>query len=180
MTTGQFIKEERLKQGLTQEELAAKTDTSARTIQRIENGEVSPRAFTLQNIATALKVDFEALNNINKVIVQQNCKKVDIWIPLLHLSGLFTLLIPPLVIWALKRNEIKELGEHARHVINFQLSMLLYIIGCFLLSILVITVFIGMGLVFFSTIIIIINSLKVFNGQRYKYPLAINFLTSQT
>ena len=39
MRTGQLIRELRLKKGITQEELAAKTDISVRTIQRIESGE---------------------------------------------------------------------------------------------------------------------------------------------
>jgi len=43
---------------MTQEELADKTEVSARTIQRIENGEVDPRAYTLQMIAKALEVDY--------------------------------------------------------------------------------------------------------------------------
>jgi transcriptional regulator with XRE-family HTH domain len=59
METGKLIKELRIKKGMTQEELAEKTELSARTIQRIENGEVDPRAYTLQMIAKALGVDYE-------------------------------------------------------------------------------------------------------------------------
>jgi len=58
MKTGLLIRELRIKKGLTQEELAEKTELSARTIQRIENGEVDPRSYTLQMIAKALDVDF--------------------------------------------------------------------------------------------------------------------------
>jgi len=58
METGKLIKELRIKKGMTQEELADKTEVSARTIQRIENGDVDPRAYTLQMIAKALDVDF--------------------------------------------------------------------------------------------------------------------------
>ena len=58
METGKLIKDLRLKKGMTQEELAEKTEVSTRTIQRIENGEVDPRAYTLQMIAKALEVEF--------------------------------------------------------------------------------------------------------------------------
>ena len=58
METGKLIKELRIKKGMTQEELADKTEVSTRTIQRIENGDVDPRAYTLQMIAKALDVDF--------------------------------------------------------------------------------------------------------------------------
>jgi transcriptional regulator with XRE-family HTH domain len=64
MKTGQLIRELRLKKGITQEELAAKTDISVRTIQRIESGDVDARAFTLQSIAAALEVDYEVLVNV--------------------------------------------------------------------------------------------------------------------
>ena len=62
MKTGEIIKDLRVKKGLTQEELADKTELSVRTIQRIENGEVDPRSFTLQMIAKALDVDFSIFN----------------------------------------------------------------------------------------------------------------------
>src|SRR5688572_6486937 len=79
MKTGELIKQLRQKKGITQEELAAKTDISVRTIQRIESGEVDPRAFTLQSIASALEVDFEVLAStesevIEEAIVRENNK----------------------------------------------------------------------------------------------------------
>jgi transcriptional regulator with XRE-family HTH domain len=63
MTPGQAIKELRLKKGMTQEELAAKAETKARTIQRIESDEVRPRAYTVQKIAEVLNVNCEQLNS---------------------------------------------------------------------------------------------------------------------
>lgn len=178
MTTGQFIKEQRLKKGMTQEDLAAKTDISARTIQRIENDEVDPRVYTLQNIAIALEIDFEVLDKIHRPnLGAEEPNDAHIWLPLLHLSGLFLLLLPPLIIWFLKKDEVKGIREHAIHVINFQLSMWLYIIPCGILSILLVPIVIAMCLGLFSFAIIIINSIKVFNGQSYRYPLAINILT---
>jgi len=56
--TGELIKELGIKRGMTQEVLADNTEVSVITIQRIENGEVDPRAYTLQMIAKALEVDF--------------------------------------------------------------------------------------------------------------------------
>src|SRR4030042_1302344 len=99
METGKLIKELRIKKGMTQEELADKTEVSARTIQRIENGEVDPRAYTLQMIAKALDVDFSMFlendsdedNEIQKVNDNN-------WLGLLHLSGLFPLIFPTIII----------------------------------------------------------------------------------
>ncbi len=99
MKTGQLIKELRLKKGITQEELAAKTDISVRTIQRIESGDVDPRAFTLQSIAAALEVDYEVLVSAETDLAASNEKETSRWLPLLHLSGILLLIIPPIILW---------------------------------------------------------------------------------
>jgi len=98
METGKLIKELRIKKGMTQEELADKTEVSARTIQRIENGEVDPRAYTLQMIAKALDVDFSLFAE-NELKEKQEPQKIDgnHWLALIHLSGIIPLIFPTLV-----------------------------------------------------------------------------------
>lgn len=177
MSIGQKIKDARIKKGLTQEDLAAKTDISIRTIQRIENDEVDPRSFTLQAIATVLEIEYEELVKLSKNNTEINeNNKGNIWIPLIHLSGLCILLIPPLIIWVWKKDSLKEIREHAVDVVNFQLSMLLYLFVSSFLIILIIglpmLVFLGL----FSTVIILINTIKVLNKQTYKYPFCIKIL----
>lgn len=175
MKTGQLIKELRLKKGITQEELAAKTDISVRTIQRIENGEVDPRAYTLQSIAVALEVDFLVLNNseVDATLVEE--KSSNKWLPLLHLSGLLLLIIPPILVWIWKRDEVKDIRRHAVDVINFQLSMSLYILPFAAMAIFPILIVVGL----FSQIVIIVNTVKVTSNQAYRYPLTIRFLKQQ-
>jgi transcriptional regulator with XRE-family HTH domain len=51
----------RKQKGLTQEELAEQTKLTVRTIQRIENGENIPRAYTLKALAAALDIGFDDL-----------------------------------------------------------------------------------------------------------------------
>lgn len=171
MKTGHLIKTLRLKKGITQEELAEKTEISVRTIQRIESGDVDPRAYTLQSIATALDVDFEILNIYEDDINDAETKK---WLPLLHLSGLLLTIIAPIIVWIWKKNKVENIKNHAYDVINFQLSMSLYLLPCLLFSIHPFTIFFAV----FSQIFIIINTVKVNNGQPYKYPLSIKFLKS--
>ncbi|MFD0748699.1 DUF4870 domain-containing protein [Mucilaginibacter calamicampi] len=185
MKTGEFIRELRLKKGMTQEDLAAKTDVSARTIQRIENSEVDARAYTLQSIAAALEVDFETLNSVgNTCAPQPQINKGRIWLPLLHLSGLGNLLVPPLLIWVVKRNSVDKMREHGTAVLNFQLSILLYEMlavtpAIFIPSVIFIKVTLLLIILnLFSAAVILINTLKVINGQHYKYPLSINILKS--
>lgn len=53
----------RKEKGLTQEQLADNANVTVRTIQRIENGESIPRAFTLKALAEVLGISFEDLAN---------------------------------------------------------------------------------------------------------------------
>jgi len=61
MDLGRKIVIARKNKWLTQEQLAELTNITVRTIQRIESGESTPRAYTLKTIAEALDTSFEAL-----------------------------------------------------------------------------------------------------------------------
>jgi transcriptional regulator with XRE-family HTH domain len=54
-----LVKEGRLAKGYTQKELSELSNISIRSIQRIENGEIVPRSFTLKTIAEILGLPFE-------------------------------------------------------------------------------------------------------------------------
>ena len=56
---------ERKAKGLTQEELAEKCNITARTIQRIESGQVQPRTHTIRQISESL--DFEYFNATDRL-----------------------------------------------------------------------------------------------------------------
>ena len=177
MKTGQKIKDLRIKKGMTQEELANKTELSVRTIQRIENGEVDPRSYTLHSIASALDVDYNELNLIDNIELERKIQTENkIWLALLHLSGLFIMLFPPIIIWVWKKHAIKDIDSHAIDVINFQLSMWIYLIPSGLLVLLLIGLPIVIFLGIFSTVVIIINTIKVLNNQPYKYRWSIKIL----
>ncbi|MBS2097855.1 helix-turn-helix domain-containing protein [Carboxylicivirga linearis] len=125
METGKLIKELRLKKGMTQEELADKTEVSTRTIQRIENGDVDPRSYTLQMIAKALEVDFSLFVNTKTDESDNTIQGTEInWLAFLHLSGLIPILIPTLLMWNRKKDKTKEMLTHFRAVVSFQLIIL--------------------------------------------------------
>ena len=169
METGRLIKELRVKKGMTQEDLAEKTELSARTIQRIENGEVDPRAYTLQMIAKALDVDFsiftEDESNEDEALDVDNERN---WLALLHLSGILPLFFPTIIIRNRKKTVSNGTADHYRAVISTQSTTLF---GC-LLGLwvfywtkrpVVILIFLLLG-AFFS----ISNALRVLNGKPYK------------
>lgn len=174
MRTGKLIKELRIKKGMTQEELADKTELSARTIQRIENGEVDPRAYTLQVIAKALEVDYdlfvESDTDEEKELKEEKDNK---WLALMHLSGLFLLFIPSVIIWNWKKDEIIEITKHFKDIIWFQLSYwLIFILPGLFLGGTILTMSPGIVLGGGMTLL---NTIKVLNGKPYKYILTIHF-----
>lgn len=85
-------------------------------------------------------------------------------------------LIVPLVIWLTKRDEIVNMNEHGKAIVNFQLSLILYsIIAIPLLFILVgIVVFFAIGIIAF--VFPIVNAVKTSNNQPVYYPLTIPFI----
>jgi len=168
METGKLIKELRIKKGMTQEELAEKTEVSSRTIQRIENGEVDPRAYTLQMIAKALEVDFSLFVEQETDERQEiQMVQVNTWLGLLHLSGLLPLIFPTVIIWNLKKDEIKGITRHYRNIIGFQLMILGIILGCLWIWWKVNQPIPLIGVLLGNALFSIYNVLQVMSGKPY-------------
>lgn len=162
---------------MTQEELADRTEVSARTIQRIENGEVDPRSYTLQMISKALDVDISIFTEtVSKEKIETDKENERNWLALIHLSGLFFLIIPSVLIWSKKKDEIKGITDHYRDIINYQLSIWLIFmfpgIIAFLFAGVPYPIFVA---IMFNVMFTITNSIKVLNGRSYKYFYAYKF-----
>jgi uncharacterized Tic20 family protein/DNA-binding Xre family transcriptional regulator len=112
---GLKVLELRQHKGLTQEQLAERCEVSARTIQRIESGEVDPRAYTLHCLGEALDFDFGGENTSNE----------NFWLTVLHLSSILVILIIPLLLWSWKKNQSYKIDQQGRQVLNFQITMTL-------------------------------------------------------
>ena len=102
---------------------------------------------------------------------------------LTHLSQLLDFvtgiggLIVPLIIWAVKKDEVADMDEHGRSIINFRITMFLYLLICIPLVILF-----GLGLVgmlvigAFYLIYPIVNAIKASNNEQPSYPFTIKFI----
>ena len=56
-----LVKEGRAAKGYTQKELSELSNISVRSIQRIENGEIFPRSYTLKTLAGILDISFDTI-----------------------------------------------------------------------------------------------------------------------
>ncbi len=130
------IKELRIKNGFSQEKLSELTGLTLRTIQRIENGETTPRGHSLEKISTVLNVSIE-------LFVKSEKQKDESIIAMLNLSQLGFILLPPLsiifplIIWIKKRDKIDNVENVGKSILNFQISCNI------LLIILIVSFFIG-------------------------------------
>ena len=101
------------------------------------------------------------------------------WAMLCHLSvliGLFTGLffLEPLVIWLLKRNDHPFIDENGKEALNFQISVLIYVV---VLCCLIIGIPFALLLLIANFVLAIIAAIKASNGEVYRYPLALRLIS---
>ncbi len=93
---------------------------------------------------------------------------------LAHILGLFTGFIGPLVILLVASGDAFGL-KSAKSALNWQFSLIIYMIVSGILTF----VFIGVPLMFIlgilNIVFSIIGTIKASNGEMYKYPLSIKF-----
>jgi len=108
-----------------------------------------------------------------------------------HLSSLAGLVFPfgnflgPLIVWQMKRNEIPSLDLHGKESLNFQLSVLIYLLagaaGTFIgmfacgIGLLLIPVLIAISLG--SIVLAVIAGIKANEGVAYRYPLTLRLIS---
>jgi len=89
---GQKLIEARKAKGLTQQDVAEKSNVTIRTIQRIESGMVTPRASTIKIISESLGFDFfEPSNTGYDVVKEKRHSKLKTHTLLWYLTDLFNL-----------------------------------------------------------------------------------------
>lgn len=101
----------------------------------------------------------------------------------MHLSQLLFLIsgiggiVVPLILWQVKKDEVADMDQQGKEVVNFQLSLLLY----YLVSTILVFVLIGFVLLLvvglLNIVFPIIYGLKAKDGEaNIKYPLTIPFI----
>lgn len=85
-------------------------------------------------------------------------------------------LIAPILIWQLKKEQFPDLDQHGKMVVNFIISILIYSAIAFVLTFVVIGIFIGIALMVIGVAYPIIGAIKANNGEFWKYPLILQLL----
>ena len=186
---GLKVSELRKENGFTQEQLAEFCEVTPRTIQRIESGEVEPRAFTRNSLSNVLEFD----------LGQNDLGNERFWLAALHLSSIFCIVLIPLLIWSWMKTRSYQIDKHGRQVMNFQITVTLVLFAggfCLLVGLLAALILLESGsgnvtlmsgLALFSTLPMlligffityqgIMNTIRVLTDRPTNYPLSLKFI----
>ena len=86
------------------------------------------------------------------------------------------LLVGPLVVWLVKREDHPFVNEQGKEAVNFQLTMFIAFFAGVILIFAVIGVILLPMLLIFDVVLVILAGIKASNGEHYRYPFAIRFL----
>lgn len=100
----------------------------------------------------------------------------NVYLLLMHLSQLVTAFIIPIIMWAVGKNDSPKVDLHGKNIINFQISVIVWIFIGIITSIIGIGIIILLVIGIAVTVTIIIASIKAYNGEDWTYPLTIKFL----
>ena len=104
------------------------------------------------------------------------------WGMFCHLAALGGYVIPfgniigPLIVWLVKKDEMPFVADQGKESLNFQITVAIAAVICFLL----VFVFIGFvllpALAILDLVFVIIASIKANEGVAYRYPFKIQFI----
>jgi len=113
------------------------------------------------------------------IAISSEAKK---WALAAHLSALtmfigLPLVIGPLVVWLLKKNDDPYIDFHGKEAVNFNISFLIYMLvsGLLMLVIIGFVLLPIVGLVWLA--LVIVAAVKASDGEYYRYPLTIRFIS---
>jgi uncharacterized Tic20 family protein len=98
---------------------------------------------------------------------------------LTHLSGFILSVIVPLIVWLMHKDrpERSYLVGEAKEALNFQITILIGHIICWILTIIVIGAFLTWVLWIANLVFCIIAAVKVSSEGTYRYPFALRLVS---
>lgn len=116
-------------------------------------------------------------------VVNQTKREDNQLLVVMHLSQLLTFitgfggLIVPLIIWLTQKEQVEDIDEQGKAIINFQISMIVLAILCIPLCFIIIGFF-ALGIIALLTLIMpIVNAVNASNRAPVSYPLSFKFLS---
>jgi uncharacterized Tic20 family protein len=86
------------------------------------------------------------------------------------------IVLGPLVVWLLKKDEMPFVNDQAKEALNFQLTVFLAGVVCWVLVFILIGFPLLIALSVFDLVFIIIAALKASEGVAYRYPVNLRLI----
>lgn len=94
-----------------------------------------------------------------------------------HVGGLFTSWVAPLIIYLIKKDDADKFSaENAREALNFQITLIIWYFVCFILSFVLIGLFLFWIVALANLVCSIVAAVKASNGVTYRYPLTLRLV----
>ena len=113
----------------------------------------------------------------NQLPVSAQNKEVRQWAMLCHFAAFLGLVFPfgsvlgPLILWQVKKDMDPLIDDQGKEALNFQLTVAIAWLVCFVLGFVVIGFLLLVVLVIAALILTIIGGVKANKGIAYRYPL---------
>jgi uncharacterized protein len=96
---------------------------------------------------------------------------------LVHILGIFFGWLAPLVIYLVKKGEGDTFTiDNAKEALNFQITVFILVIGCMILSFILIGAFLIWIVILSNFILSIVAAVKTSNGVAYRYPMTLRLI----
>jgi len=96
---------------------------------------------------------------------------------LVHLSGIFFGWVVPLVLYLIKKDDSDKFSaENAREALNYQITVMFLYFGCFILSFILIGIFLFWVVMMVNLVLCIVAAVKASNGVSYRYPMTVRLV----
>ncbi len=100
-----------------------------------------------------------------------------LWATLVHVGGIFFNFLPALIGYLVLKDRGPFVRSHSSTALNFQLTMLIAEVVGWILSIIIIGLFIVAAAYILRLVFSIIAAIKANQGEWYTYPLSIKFVS---
>ncbi len=95
---------------------------------------------------------------------------------LCHLLGVVGF-FAPLLIWLIERDKHRFVDEHGRQAMNYQISLLIYGVVCWLLCLVSVKFVVLLWLLtVIHLVLIVVGTVQASQGRLWRYPIAVPFL----
>ncbi|MHC4499506.1 MAG: DUF4870 domain-containing protein [Planctomycetota bacterium] len=104
--------------------------------------------------------------------IAKEARELSMLIHLLGIVGFFA----PLVIWLHGKDKDDFVNEHGRAAMNYQVSIIMYYLACWILCFVIVGIFLLIALIVMHIVFVILGAVRAYKGKPWQYPIAIRFL----